>query len=59
MSDHERLDVRVARDFGLSRRKAQDAIGSGQVDVGALKVKDPGRRVPLSDAVAYHPNRRR
>ena len=59
MAADERLDVRVAREFGLSRRKAQDAIGAGQVDVGALKVQDPGRRVAPSGLVAYHPNRRR
>lgn len=59
MAADERLDVRVAREFGLSRRKAQDAIGAGQVDIGALKVQDAGRRVWPSDLVTYHPNRRR
>jgi len=59
MSDDERLDVRVARDFGLSRRKAQDAVGAGHVDVGSLRVRDAGHRVQPSEAVAYHPNRRR
>lgn len=59
MAADERLDVRVAREFGLSRRKAQDAIGAGQVDIGALKVQDAGRRVAPSDLIAYHPNRRR
>jgi 23S rRNA pseudouridine1911/1915/1917 synthase len=59
MPEDERLDVRVAREFGLSRRKAQDAIGAGQVDLGSLKVQDAGRRVRPSEPVAYHPNRRR
>lgn len=59
MSDDERLDVRVARDFGLSRRKAQDVVGAGQVDVGSLKIRDAGHRVQPSESVAYHPNRRR
>ena len=59
MPDDERLDVRVARDFGLSRRKAQDAIGAGQVDVGSLRVCDAGRRVGPSELATYHPNRRR
>ena len=59
MSDDQRLDVRVARDFGLSRRKAQDAIGVGQVDIGSLKVRDAGQRVQPSAPVSYHPNRRR
>ena len=59
MPDAERLDVRVVREFTLSRRKAQDAIGAGQVDVGAVRVRDPGRRVEPSEAVTYNPNRRR
>lgn len=58
-SEDERLDVRVARDFGLSRRRAQDAIGAGQVDIGSIKAQDAGRRVRPSEAVSYHPNRRR
>lgn len=59
MPADERLDVRVARDFGLSRRKAQDAIGAGQVDVGPLRVRDAGHRVEPSELIAYNPNRRR
>jgi 23S rRNA pseudouridine1911/1915/1917 synthase len=59
MPDDERLDVRVVRDFGLSRRKAQDAIAAGQVDVGPVKVRDAGHRVGPSQEVAYRPNRRR
>ncbi len=59
MTPEERLDLRVVRDFGLSRRKAQDAIGAGQVDVSGLKVRDAGHRTPASQVVTYHPNRRR
>jgi 23S rRNA pseudouridine1911/1915/1917 synthase len=59
MPEGERLDVRVSRDFGLSRRKAQDAIGAGQVDVGPSRVRDAGRRVSEAELVTYHPNRRR
>lgn len=59
MSEGERLDVRVAREFSLSRRKAQSAIAAGQVDVGGAKVQEAGRSVGASDSVAYHPNRRR
>lgn len=59
MSDDERLDVRVARDFGLSRRRAQDAIGAGQVDVGPSRARDAGHRVSPSQPVAFNPNRRR
>lgn len=59
MSQDERLDQRVARDFGLSRRKAQDVIEAGQVDVGPTRVRDAGQRIEPSQPVAYHPNRRR
>jgi len=59
MSDHERLDVRVVRDYGLSRRKAQDAIGAGQVDVGSVRMRDAGHRVSPLEPVSYNPNRRR
>ena len=51
--------MRVAREFGLSRRKARDAIAAGQVDVGSLKIRDAGHRVQPSESVAHHPNRRR
>ena len=55
----ERLDARVAREFGLSRRKAQDAIGAGQVDVGSSRIRDAGHRVQRAESVAYNSNRRR
>ena len=59
MPEHERLDVRVSREFGLSRRKAQDVIASGQVDVGPSRVRDAGHRVEATQQVKYDPNRRR
>ena len=59
MSDGERLDVRVVREFGLSRRKAQDVIGAGQVDVDGTPVRDAGHRVAPAQAVIFQPNRRR
>ena len=59
MIPDERLDRRVARDFGLSRRKAQDVIGAGQVDVGPTRVRDAGQRVEPSQSVTYNSNRRR
>lgn len=55
----ERLDVRVAREFGLSRRKAQDVIGAGQVDVDSMRARDSGQRVGPAQAVRFDPNRRR
>ena len=59
MDQGDRLDVRVAREFGLSRRKAQDVILAGQVDVDGRAVRDGGHRVGVSQAVTYSQNRRR
>jgi 23S rRNA pseudouridine1911/1915/1917 synthase len=59
MAVAERLDVRVVRDFGLSRRRAQEAISAGQVDVGTRRVRDAGHPVDPDDQVMYHQNRRR
>lgn len=58
-SNPERLDVRVSRDFHLSRRKAQDVISAGQVDVDGERCRDAGRRVDGSRSVTFNPNRRR
>ena len=55
----ERLDVRVARDFGLSRRRAQDAIAAGQVDLGGVRQRNPGVAVSSAVRVTFDPNRRR
>lgn len=54
----ERLDVRVARTFNLSRRKAQDVIAAGQVDVDGQRQRDGAFRV-LAQSVTYDPHRRR
>ena len=59
MADAERLDVRVVREFALSRRKAQEAISVGQVDVAGIRVRNPGQRVESLQAISYDPNRRR
>ncbi|MEO8500687.1 MAG: RluA family pseudouridine synthase [Vicinamibacteria bacterium] len=59
MPEHERLDVRVSREFSLSRRKAQDVIAAGQVDVGPARVRDAGHHVPAATRVTFDPNRRR
>lgn len=59
MTADERLDVRVVRDFGLSRRKARETIEAGQVDVDGARVRDAARRVTLAQSVTREPNRRR
>jgi len=58
-SDPERLDVRLARQFALSRRKAQDVIGAGQVDVAGRPSRDAGLRIDPATPVVWDPNRRR
>lgn len=57
--EDERLDVRVAREFALSRRRAQDAIAVGQVDVSGVPVRDPGARVTPDARVVWNANRPR
>lgn len=59
MSADERLDVRVAHEFGLSRRKAQDVVAAGQVDVDQVCLRDGRSRVRPEQAVAYNANRKR
>lgn len=59
MSEDERLDVRVVRDFGLSRRKARETIVAGQVDVDGTRIRDAGHRVSPAQNVKYQSNRRR
>ncbi|HYK41918.1 MAG TPA: RluA family pseudouridine synthase [Thermoanaerobaculia bacterium] len=52
-----RLDQRVAKEFGLSRRAARDAVRSGRVEVAGGAAAEPGIDVPEEAAVAYFPNR--
>jgi 23S rRNA pseudouridine1911/1915/1917 synthase len=59
MIDGERLDVRVAREFGLSRRRAQEVVAAGQVDVDGARARDAGHRVSSGQKVVFDPNRRR
>jgi len=54
-----RLDKRVAEEFGLSRRGAQQAIRRGQVDVAGRTCVEPGREVERETPLAYCPGRPR
>jgi 23S rRNA pseudouridine1911/1915/1917 synthase len=57
-----RLDLAVARRYGLPRRKARDAVRAGRVDVEGQTVDEPGRDVPEDAAIAWvadRPVRRR
>ncbi|HEU5251281.1 MAG TPA: S4 domain-containing protein, partial [Thermoanaerobaculia bacterium] len=57
-----RLDLAVARRFGLSRRAAREAIRSGRVDVAGIARDEPGLDVQEDAALRYdesRPERRR
>ncbi len=52
-----RLDLLLIRRHPeMSRRKAQDVIEKGQVSVSGERVREPGRDVPETAAVAFDPN---
>jgi 23S rRNA pseudouridine1911/1915/1917 synthase len=52
-----RLDQWVARTHSLSRRKAQDYIETGRVDIGGLTCREPGRDVDEHAPVRLDVNR--
>jgi len=52
-----RLDLFVARAFGLSRRAAREAVRSGKVDVDGRTLDDPGGPVAENARVTVHPDR--
>jgi 23S rRNA pseudouridine1911/1915/1917 synthase len=54
-----RLDKRVAEQFGLSRRQAQEAVRRGQVDVAGHTCLEPGREIEPVALLSYFPNRPR
>jgi 23S rRNA pseudouridine1911/1915/1917 synthase len=54
-----RLDLAVARRFGLSRRAAREAVRAGRIEIGGEVADEPGRDVP-EDAAAtlrFQPDR--
>ena len=54
-----RLDLLLIRKHpALSRRKARDVIEKGQVSVGGELVREAGRDLPESAAIAFDPNRK-
>ena len=54
-----RLDLLLIRNYpALSRRKARDVIEKGQVSVEGELVREAGRDLPESTAVAFDPNRK-
>lgn len=56
---HERLDLRVAREFSLSRRRAREVVECGQIDVAGKKATDPATPVSSRERVLFDPNRKK
>ena len=52
-----RLDSAVSQAFHLSRRAAREAVRSGRVDVDGIVWDLPGREMPASAALSFHPSR--
>jgi 23S rRNA pseudouridine1911/1915/1917 synthase len=52
-----RLDLAVARRFGLSRRAARDAVRSGRVDVAGETREEPGTEIAETAPLTHHPDR--
>src|SRR6266496_845786 len=52
-----RLDLAVSRAFGLSRRAARDAVRAGRVDMEDGVSDEPGRDVPETVKLSFHPDR--
>ncbi|HTD51942.1 MAG TPA: RluA family pseudouridine synthase [Thermoanaerobaculia bacterium] len=52
-----RIDLAVARRFGLSRRAAREAVRAGRVDLDASVCDEPGRDIDPAAHLAYEPNR--
>jgi 23S rRNA pseudouridine1911/1915/1917 synthase len=52
-----RLDLAVARAFGLSRRAARDAVRAGRVDANGATVDEPGLDVDPETKLELHADR--
>jgi len=52
-----RLDLAVSRVLSLSRRAAREAVRAGRIEVDGVTADEPGRDVPESAKIAFHPNR--
>lgn len=54
-----RLDQRVAQQFGLSRRRAREAVTRGQIEISGEICLEPGCEIDLQTPLCYRPNRPR
>ncbi len=54
-----RLDLAVARQLGLSRRAAREAVRSGRIDVDGATLDEPGAEMPPGARLELHAHRPR
>jgi 23S rRNA pseudouridine1911/1915/1917 synthase len=52
-----RLDLAVSRVLSLSRRAAREAVRAGRIEVDGVAADEPGRDIPESAKIAFHPSR--
>jgi 23S rRNA pseudouridine1911/1915/1917 synthase len=52
-----RLDLAASRAFSLSRRAAREAVRAGRIEVDGVAADEPGRDVPETAKLAFHPSR--
>ncbi len=52
-----RLDLAVARAFGLSRRAARDAVRAGRVDADGATLEEPGLEIDPATKLELHASR--
>ncbi len=52
-----RLDLAVARRFGLSRRAAREAVRAGRVDRDGVPADEPGAEIPEDARLSFDPSR--
>jgi len=52
-----RLDLAASRAFSLSRRAAREAVRAGRIEVDGVAADEPGRDVPETAQLAFHPSR--
>jgi 23S rRNA pseudouridine1911/1915/1917 synthase len=52
-----RLDLAVSRVLSLSRRAAREAVRAGRIEVDGVAADEPGRDVPETAKLAFHPSR--
>jgi len=52
-----RLDLAVSRVLSLPRRAAREAVRAGRIEVDGVMADEPGRDIPESAKITFHPSR--